>query len=350
MGSVSGSNTVTGVKVSSTWGTAVAVGAGNRLPAEISFSDNVTEIVSREIGTGNAMASIFTRGQIQPSVSLTMDVGFDNNFDVLLAQMMGTASISAMITVGQNDYRQTVTYNTTLNAKYLTMAFTATDAGTIEFPSVAINSATIRTSSIPGILEASFEGVASDIEHSSAVNTYAVVTASTARTGNENVTAAFDDKFWINNTSAGALAGGNQLNITSYELSLTRPQTTVNEIKNSLGNSAPINDGLFEGTLTIGLKELPDLTQFGDWDLETTKKCRLTLTGSQIGTGSFRSLDIYIPQMQLVSAPQYSVSSPGINPVTLTFKISKASANPTGMTSTYPYFEIVNTRSTALLA
>jgi hypothetical protein len=54
--------------------------------------------------------------------------------------------------------------------------------------------------------------------------------------------------------------------------------------------------------------------------------------------------------MVLIQKPEISLANDGANPVTLTFKLIKAATNPTGMSSTYPYIEVVNTLATSLLA
>jgi len=350
MASVSGSTTIHAVQVATTWGTPVAVGAGDKFSGELTYAANETEIVSREIGSGNEMITSATRGNTNPTVSIQMDAGYDNNFDIFLAQFMGTSGAPTEVTGGQGDYLHTLTFNSTLNSKYLSVGTTDTSSTSLEFPTCAVTSVTISTPNVPGIVNASFELLANEIAISSATNTYAVVAAATARSSNEFITAAFDDDFWIDDTSTGALAAGDQLNITSYELTLTRPQSQANEIKGASGNGAPIKDGLFEGTLTITLKELADHTYFTAWNSETKKKCLLNLEGTAIGSGTNRSLKIYIPQMQLIQAPDYGITAPGVNPLTLTFKISKADSNPTGMSSTYPYFTITNLKSASLLA
>jgi hypothetical protein len=347
MPSKSGSAISAALKISSTWGTAVAASTGDKLLAEISHSLNESELLARAIGSGNAMITNATRGSDKPTVTITGDAQYRGAFGVVLAQFMGTAAVSAEITASQADYRHTLTFNTTLNAKYFTTAYESSAATVHEFPSCAARSVTISTPSVPGYLQWQAEAVADRLQLSTAVNTNAVLQAATL-SDTEQIAVAFDDDFWINATSGATLASGDQFNVTSYELNLTRPQESANEIKGAAGNGSPIATDLFSGTLTITVKELADHTYYTYFTNETNLKCRFTVEGSQIGTGQLKSLNVYIPQMQLISAPSYSLASPGVNNVTYTFRLSKASANPSGMTSTYPYFEIVNGRSTAL--
>lgn len=350
MASISGSSTVAAVKVASTWGTSVAVGSGNKFPGEITYQANVTELVSREIGSGNEMVTGATKGLIKPTVNITMDCGYENNFDTFLAQFFGTDSVSAELTPSQGDYRHTITFNSTLNSKPLSVAYTDTSSTSIEFPTCGVRSVTIKPQGVPGYLDATFELVTNDIVYGSATNTYAVVAAATARSNQEQMATAFNDTVWINSTSGGSLSSSDKVNVIDWSVTFTRPQECGNEITGSTGLTAPAKQGLFEGTLTLTLRELPDHTWFTSWGAETRHKFKIGFDGSQIGSGSNRSMYMYIPQAQLIQEPQYALTAPGINPVTLTYKISKAASNPTGMSSTYPYFEIINTKSTQLLA
>jgi|688.fasta_scaffold73921_2 hypothetical protein len=345
----SGLDTLAGVRVASTWGTPVACGATHRLPAEISDSANESELVARQLGSGNAMATSATKANIQPTVSLTMDLGFRNNADTILAQFFGTAAAPTQQTAGQGDYLHSLQFNTTLNSKYLTIARESSTSTVIEYPSCATRSVTIRTTQIPGYMELAAELVANTIALSSVTNTNATL-ATTNITDPTIATASFSDDFWIDTQASAALASADQLNITSYELSLTRPQILPTEIKGSAGNGAPIADGLFEGTLTVTLAQNANHTWLTAWNAETVYKSRLQVESTQIGTGLNRQYNIYLPGMVLIQKPEINLANDGANPVTLTFKLTKPSANPTGMSSTYPYIEVVNTLSTSLLA
>ena len=345
----SGLDTLAGVKIATTWGTPVACGATNKLVAEISDSANESELVARQLGSGNVMATSATKANIQPTVSLTMDLGFRNNADVILAQFLGTAAAPTQQTAGQGDYLHSLQFNTALNAKYLTIARESSTSTVIEYPSCATRSVTIRTTQIPGYMEMSAELVANTIALSSATNTNATL-ATTTLTDSTIATASFADDFWIAAQSGGALSSGNQLNITSYELTLTRPQVLPNEIKGSAGNGAPVVDGQFEGTLSVTLAQNANHTWLSAWNTETVYKSRLQVESTQIGTGLNRQYNMYLPGMILIQKPEINLANDGANPVTLTFKLLKAASNPTGMSSTYPYIEVINTLSTSLLA
>lgn len=352
MPSITGSQTKAGVKVATTWGTAVACGVGNAFAGEISPSYNVSEITSRQVGSGAYMLSNVTRGNIVPTVSLTADLGYRNNCDVILAQFMGTAPAPTEVTVGQADYKHVISFNTAINAKYLTLAFESSSATVMEFPTCAVQSIGIATTGVPGYLDFTAELLANTIQLSSSVNTNATLATCTFTEGTPELVAVdLEDKFQTNTQSGAAVGVGDQYNITGFNLSLNRPQEIIAEIKGSSGNSAPIASDLFDGSFSIDVKELADHAMYTIWSAETARKAKILIEGTQIGTGTKKSVAIYLPRMVLVNEPSYALTDPGTNTLSMEFRLLKASTAPTGMTvSTYPYFEIVNGLATSLLA
>lgn len=351
MTSIAGAQISAAVKVATTYGTAVSVGAGNKIAAEITPNFNVEELQARMIGTGRLMTDFATIGNFKPTIGLSMDAGYRNNMDVLLAQLFGTSGAPSEQTAGQADYLHTITFNSTLNAKYVTFAHETASATVYEYPSAAVRSFTISLDDAPGILNFDAELLANNVVLTSPTNNNAAIQAATfTETNVERIQYSFDDTFRLNASTGGALSGSDQLNITSYSLTLTRPQEIIGEIKGSVGNGQPRSEGLFEGTLTLGLKELTDHTFQTYWSAGTGLKCALNIQGTQIGSGVNKAITINIPKMQLVTEPQYPITSEGVNPVTLTFKLLYTSSAPTGMSSTYPYITIVNGLSTSLLA
>jgi hypothetical protein len=352
MASITGAQTKAGVKVASTWGTAVACGAGNSFAGEVSPSFNASEIAARQIGSGAYMLSTATRGSVIPTVSLTADLGYRNNCDVLIAQFMGTSGAPTEQTVGQGDYEHIITFNSTLNSKYVTFAFESSSATVMEFSTCAVQSIGIATTGVPGYLDFTAELLANTVELSSATNTNATLANCTFTEGvPELVAVDLVDKFRTNAQSGGGVGSGDQYNITGFNLALSRPQEIIPEIKGSAGNSAPIASDLFDGTLSIDVKELADHAYYTIWSAETARKALIEIEGTAIGTGGNKRFSIYLPRMLLVTEPQYALTDQGTNALSMEFRLLKAATAPTGMTgSTYPYFEIVNTLGTSLLA
>lgn len=336
-------------KIGATFGTAVSGGSGNKLLAEISPNFNVDEVTARMMGSGKAMMDTVTRGNLKPTVDITMDARYQDCMGFILAQFMGTAGAPTEVTGGQGDYKHTITFNTSMNAKWGTLAYDTSNATLLEYPSCATTSISFKLSDAPGIIEFNASLLANNVLTTGATNTNGSMASATL--GNiEPIAYNFDDTFRMNANSGGSLGGGDQYNITGFELNLSRPQEMIGEIKAAVGNSQPIETGLFEGTITLTVKSLVDHTKFAEWLAETPQKCSLNIQGTQIGSGTNKTLAINIPKMQLVQEPDYKLASEGINPLTLTYRILQATANPTGMSSTWPYFELTNNLSTSLLA
>lgn len=349
MAKLSGANTNAIIQVASTFGTAVDGGAGDKAPFQITPNFGVDELTVQQIGTGVTFEDFAARGNFKPTLSLSGDAGYANTMDFIIAAMFGTASISSELTASQGDYRHTITWNTTSNQKYLTCAYESSTTTVIEYPSCSVTSISLNADEAPGILQFSAEMIANNAVITSTTNTNADLQAATIH-DRERIAFGFDDLFRINTASGSTLSGSDNVAITSFALTLNRPQDMIGEIRGSAGNSAPIDTDISTGTLTVTLKELADHTWFTIWSAETPQKATLNIQGTQIGSGQNRAITIYLPRLVLVQEPDYAITSAGVNPVTLTFKIIAASSNPSGMSSTYPYFEIINTRTAALLA
>jgi hypothetical protein len=351
MASLSGAQTAAAIKIASTWGTAVSVGAGNKIAGEFTANFGVEELNARTIGSGAYWLSNATRGRVVPTISFTGDLGYRNNCDVILAQMFGTAAAPSEVTGAQGDYKHTITLNTTLNAKYLTVVYESSSATVHEFPTCATRSVGFKSQSVPGYIDFTAEMLANNVVLSGPTNNNAAVIAATFTEGTAELTACdYPDTYRQNTQSGGAVGGGDQYNITGFDLQIQRPQETIGEIKGASGLSAPTATSYLDGTFTVTVKELADHAMYTIWSAETAQKAVLNIQGTQIGTGTNKTWAIYLPRMLLVTEPQYALTTEGTNPLTLNFRLLKASANPTGMSSTYPYFEVTNGLATSLLA
>lgn len=351
MASISGSNTVGAVQIASTWGTAAAAGSGDRLAGEFSLSFNGSVLESRTIGSGQIMRGNFARGTYIPTLSFTGDLGYRNNCDKIIAAFMGTSGAPTEVTASQADYKHVITLNSTLNANYLSFAFTDTGSTTQEIPTAAVRSIGIQSTGVPGYVDFTCEMLGNEVVFPGSTNSYAVVTATTFTEGTPELVATdFSDAYRTNAQSGGSIAAGNLYSITSFNFAMSRPQDLIPEIKGATGHSAPVSSGVAEGTFSITVKELADQAYYTVWLNETAQKASIDIQGTQIGSGTNKTFKLLLPRLLLVSEPQYAPTGDGVNPLTLNFTIAAASANPTGMSSIYPYFEITNGLATSLLA
>lgn len=352
MAYLSGINTKAALKLNpaaTAWGTAGAVGAGDLCAATYTPNNSVQELMSSPIGSGRQMATDAEAGQIDYGFTLAGEATYQSGLDRVLAQFFGTSGAPTEVTGGQGDYRHRMTLNSTWNANRCTYAIQSSSAAVHEYPSAVFNSLTISSTSPKTFLNFSASALADTVLFSGTTNNWAAIDACTI-TDSEYIKVAASDNFWINAQGGGALSSGDILGITDYQIVLNKPQSTPKEIDGTSAVSAPVVDGMIDGTLTVTVRGSTDNTYMTAWSAGTEYKCLFKVIGTTISAGTPKSLTVYCPRMKLIEMPGYSVTDPGTNPLTLVFKLMAASANPTGMNSTLPYIELVNTKSGAYIS
>ena len=328
------------------YGTALAV-SEKLIVESISWSENVNKLSSAGIGSGGILSDNMERGFIAGTLSISGLCGYDNGFPLFLAQFMGTAGTPTEQNASEGDYLHSILMSGAANANFITLALESSSTTVIEFPSVTVNSITISAS--PGdflryTIEANFDQLVTTSTENSNAEIQAVTTTDT-----EYSIAAFEESFQMNAQTGGAFSS-DEIAITSYELSLSRPQSFKPEIKGSAGNSVPTADDKAVGTLSIGLKEHTDNTYETAAIAASEYKSSLNIQGTQIASGDTKTIELLLPRMKLIDTPDFGLSSAGNNPVTLVFDLLEATANPTGMSDTTPYVELTNETSTAYIS
>lgn len=353
MGSITGSKAVIGLKLGSTFGTAVAIGAGDKMEVEdFTRTEGTEELTKNSIGSGLSMATDAKRGATTPTVGFTKVGGYNDAGMVALAQMFGGAS-AALISTGA--YQHSIIFNETANQKFATIAFQGASAvaGSFEYPSAALTEATIAAENPPNWVTVAMQGLANEEKLDSSANTYLTLNGATVADP-EPIVVKPSDEFLINAQGGAGLASpANRVNIVSASFNPRRPQELVREIKGSAGNAQPVAtaDLPFQAELTVQFRSLEDLTWFEGHQDGDEYKARFVVEGPQIGaSGVNYRFEYNLPRLVIVSSPDFGLSSPGNNPLTVVFKCLAASANPTGMISVYPYFLLRNARATSFLA
>jgi hypothetical protein len=350
MAAITGKETLVGIKMATTYGTAVAV---DKLIACDSFSQsrNVEKLMRSPLGLNKLFDTNITQGRATPSISGTTKIGFQNNVEYLIAQFFGKSTTPAEQTAGQSDYLTRLTFNTVapiLNAKYLTVAMKDTSTTTLEFPAVAIDTLTITI--VPNnYISMDFNGLANDRELGSSTNTTAVLNALSAPTENEIVVRE-SDEFLINAQAGGALTTVTDRKVIEQAvITLTKPQESIPLIKGSSGNGEPTSTGNYTCTLTVTYNTLEDHTWLTAAEAGTEYKAGFVFEGTQIGTGANQGFRLYFPRLQIVDDPEYTATTPGNNKHIVTYTAMQATANPTGMDDKNPYIEYTNGISTAYI-
>lgn len=352
MATLTGSGITAGLMINSAatdWGTAGSLSTGDQAQATYSENTSSSPLTRSPVGTGRIMPSNSALGAKSYSFGLSGEATYQSGLDRILAQFFGTTAVSSELTASQGDYRHTFTFNSTYNTNYLTYAYETSTTTVKEFPSCAVTDLTLSASSADSYLQYDASLIADSIVTSSPTNNNAAIQATTVA-DDEAATVTPSDEFFINAQSGGAVSSSDQLNITDISINLTKPQSALNEIKDAAGLGEPASDGDITGTLTVTLGQLQDNTYFTAWEAETEYKAKFATYGSAIGTGENKSYSIYFPKLKLISYPSAPVSDGGRVPQTLEFAIFAAAANPTDMSDTTPYVELVNERTTAYLS
>jgi hypothetical protein len=132
--------------------------------------------------------------------------------------------------------------------------------------------------------------------------------------------------FRINDQSAGALAGGDELELTNFKISFARPAQSIMASGN-LFYSQPKQAEFPEPTLEIELEAKNTAAEglFTDFEAETIQKCDFTFSG----TSADREIILEFPAAKILSA-QFEPDT--VVTAKFTFQLQKATAAPTGMT------------------
>lgn len=351
MAIISGKEAKLAIVSTSAWGTEVEA---DKLVAFDQFnfgvSHNVLDSASVN-GLGQVMAEDLERGATTITPSITMKLRSGGYWEYLLAQFMGTSGAPSEQTSMQGDYLHTLTLNTSVNAKYFSLSVLHTSGATYTYPSIAVTGVTIGFSEVPGVLVATFNMIADSIDLSSSTNTTSTLGALTAPTVAPLVVDA-DDELLVNAQGGGALSNGTDcVSHSALSIELSRPQQSFNEVKCAAGNAEPSETGLFTCAVTITERGIADNTILNYGINGTELKLSFdNQSTTQIGSGDYHQFKFNLPRAKIVEEPSYDITGPGFNQITYKYDGLKAASNPTGMSSTYPYFELINEISTSLLA
>lgn len=347
MAYITGAGTSAGIKQGSTYGTAVAVGTGNKLILEnINSTRAVTVGTSNGIGSGLSMDKTANPLAINHNVSLTQQARYnDGGLPLILALFMGASTASPQENnTGEGDYFHRITFDDDAN-KFATIAYEVTTTATFEFPSCYASSVTINTGETPGYLEYSADFIADNKVITSSTNTNATLAAATAL-GDSIIAHTTSDYFWFNSQSGDALDSGDAICPNSITMNYARPKA----LSRCFGGTNILNDDKLVVTVTLNFDTLADMTHFTAHHSGTEHKALFNIQGAQLGAGDNESISCYFPRLKAVESPDYNVTDPGANGFSVTYQALVASANPTGMDSIYPYFEFVNGNSAAIIS
>lgn len=348
MAEITGSNATAALKVASTFGTAVAVGAGDKMVFESLTPSYGGEVLqANPLGSGDIMTQVAQKGAFSPTTTIEKNLGYNDPGWAAVAQMFGGASVA---TIG-GGYSHSIMMNEVMNLRYLTVDCQIANQSVMEHASSVCTSVKLSGSAPPSYIKETITLLAEDLKTTGTTNSYATVGAVT-QSDAELVVFDPTSEFLINTQSGGALASPtDRINITGFEVEWNRPQQHAREAKGSAGNTTPTatNDVPFSCMLTVTFRSLQDsASQFlAAYGATTEYKASITNTGTVLSGSNYKQVILNFPRLKVVEGPDFAIANAGNNEFTVKFMALIAASNPTGMIDVYPNIIMKNGRSTA---
>lgn len=350
-----GFQTIVGLKKGSTWGTAVAAGAGDGIYALSVDTPGNLELVPDLSLTGSVTMKPSLSGNKTVDVTLKTLLTYEG-LEVLIALAMGTAGAPSTVDVSAR--KHALKPAASLDGIFGTLAYEIIkDTTIIEIASVKWMSFTLTGKpGAPCELEA--KGIGYNYEPASATNTTTSIDSITL-TSNREV-AMFAQGVWSMNAQGGAaLAGSDAFYVqdwsVTFERSLDRLVTTQFGDK----TDEPIQNGFAKvsGSWTFPVLQTGTGGNSGfmaDQLANTAKKASLVLTAAALAGSTTQkfSHSLYFPYLQLGQGKP-TIGGPGKVDFVQPWEAHHVAAIPTGFPTGYTdalTYEIVSQRTTDPLA
>lgn len=332
-----------GFKKAATWGTAVAVGAGNGLNfRDISGLSAAPEL--NEIKEVDMPFKVDAYHGTHPllDISITTQMLFSPGaLGTMIAMVFGQAGAP----VGtETDKTHTFKFLPG-EGRFGTLALGL--PGEIwEVPSVRPYAWTLKTAA-EGILESEIKAYGNQLVAPAAVNNETSMGAITYDdVGNRLIFQ--NGKFYLNAQNGADFAADDLMEINSFEFSISQPPEGIIALGQRFSGE-PVLSEVVEVSMKVGFPKYQDnqrvlMTALMD---ETEKKAKFEVTGADIVTGKPYKLTLYFPRLKVKS---FGLGYEDIIKSDVEFIPLLASVAPTGMTETKPYLVLVNKRTTDYLA
>lgn len=347
MDEITGREFVVALKKAAVWHTPVECGAGNGL---LILADGINVSIAAELDNSAGQLWISDADAGLQTITGNLD-GFMRyeGFDVALALLLGTAGVPTK--VGLTDaYSNSYLLASKIDGLFATIAMKKLASAIWELPTVKIVSVKI-SGEMNKPLKISFGIIGDKLDRDSAVNLVATMATVTV----PNCKRIFMDKntvFRMNDQSAIALAVGDKIYPSSFELTFTRPMDSE-PVAGQDGVSEPADNGFPVATLSLKFPRHNTASDafFDDWSAYTSKKADITFTGPVIEAGFNYLFRVTMPHLK-IDDPEATVSGPGKIPFSMKCNLLGAAAAPAGMAGlTAPLkVDVVNKRITDPLA
>jgi len=316
----------------STWGTAVAVGAGDGMDLR-SFSSGGGGVQLDPRDTlGNPNGDTFDNGVELWSPTADFDLFYGGGCGRFLSYIFGT---SGAPTDNTGSYTHTLDWTNSLT-KFATIVNSYRSGQKWhEFASAKMSSLTIQGSG-QGRVTGSATWIASARDRDSSTNTTTQTDAVTVPTKRVAVY-HHQGVFRINAQTGGALSGSDNVSVGGFTIEMRRP---LAQDVNTGGNARvddPCEDGLNEVYLTVRLPSYNAETYLalveGVVGSPTEQKATLTFSSGYTPASGLEMTQTWnFPRLVLAQVPDATISGPQRIPHEVRFRCLTASSAPTGMT------------------
>jgi hypothetical protein len=337
------------IKKAATWGTAVACGANDGLLIlPPSLKKERPNQVDDSLGLYYPKES--DPGEVKVEGDLPAYLRYDG-LDLLFALAMGATGGAPTQPDAVNDpntYQQKFTLAENNDGLFAVLCVNNT-INIDEYTSLKVTGFTLK-GEVGKPLQVTFHGVAIDRITGSAVNTLATFASVTYfETGNRALYG--QSTFRMNDQSAAALAAGDRVYPSSFELTFKRSQEGVYGVSSGADYiDEPTNAGPPEANLKLEFPRYTAKTYFTDWDANTKKKLDMTFEGGLIDVNYKRTFKLSFPNL-MYAGVDLPIEQ-GILKHPLEFNCLGADAAPAGMTGiTLPFqVDVTNRQSGDVLA
>lgn len=324
MAKILGSEGKLGVRVGSTWGTHVSLGAGHGMCFEsLEYNDNPNYLDFNSKGCGLSMKNHIQRGFLAPTLTLNYHLKYGGNQARLLAGFFGATSPSpSEVTASQGDYSH---FNSYLSQrKFFSIAVQTTSNQAIAWASCYPVSVTISANWLEPVLVSIQFVTTPKITSNDSTNTFISLNSVTETTtadyviyGEYNQTVTNSSYLIVDEQD---VTWSEKIpNITGFNYNINRPMEHIAQTHATTVHPEPIATGIMDANLTVDMSGLDDNTFYNYQSQNKTWQSTLRIQGSQIGTGERQSFFIESPALKYNSDVNTSISSDGINSATLGF-------------------------------
>jgi hypothetical protein len=328
-----------------TWGTITAATSTSGVQGTLSHGENAAELAASPVGSGDVGPADSQRGATSPGWHSEPVITYNDSSHLLAKQFFGNEYVYPGLS---GMWSHVYMMNENFNSSFIGLGAQITTQSLIEYPSGVVTK--LGYSTAPGdYVKVSADVLADQLRLTGQTNSMALLDAAVTASS-ERITCDSSDEFLINAQSGAALATGTDRieNVSTFAVEYSKDHEHVRECKGALGNGIPVSSGTppFAWTVTVTVPRPDKSTWLYAAQQGYEYKALFSCTGSLIAGSAYNKITWYFPRLKLISDVKWDLANAGINPMTVVFKGLVATANPTGMLSTYPYIAVQNTKTT----